>query len=58
MVNRTKRSKDEQRFWDSIAERLAEKCFEQSPEGCAHQVRDIADALLAERRKSQQESAQ
>lgn len=50
----TKRTKEETRFWDQIATAVAgEVCAKtKKPVGCAHLVREIADALLRERRQS------
>jgi hypothetical protein len=50
----TKRTKEEQQLWDQIVLAVApELCGKtKKPVGCAHLVREIADAILHERRKS------
>jgi hypothetical protein len=50
----SKRTQSEQAFWDQIAIAVAgEVCAKtKKPVGCAHLVREIADALLRERRQS------
>ncbi len=49
------RAATEQKFWDAIVLALAGECFKVGPEGCAQAIREIADALLVERRRSQQQ---
>lgn len=48
------RTPAEQKYWDAIVLELAGECFKVGPEGCAQALREIADALLIERRRSQQ----
>jgi hypothetical protein len=47
------RTPAEQRVWDDLVVRLAPVCVEfRGVEGCAHLVREIADSIISERRKS------
>jgi hypothetical protein len=36
---------------------LVSRCFDTGPHGCAHAVREIADAVLEERRQSQKQNS-
>lgn len=52
----SKRNSAEQKLWDAIVLALIGKCWDAGPEGCAHAVREIADAVIVERRRSQGDS--
>lgn len=57
-----KRTRGEQAFWDETFQPRLDVCLKQfksrGPEYCAHQAREIADAALLERRRSQHEDHQ
>lgn len=47
------RTADEQKYWDEISREVARECVRSNSfKGCAHLVRDFADELLTERRRS------
>jgi hypothetical protein len=53
MVKHTKRTAAETRLWDELVKVLAPKCIEfNATEGSAHLIREIADAIINERRDS------
>jgi hypothetical protein len=55
-MTKQRRTRDEMKLWDAVAVALAPHCFqvkvENAADGCAHLVREIADAIIRERRKS------
>lgn len=47
------RTPAEQRLWDDVVKNIAAVCIEfRGVEGCAHLIREIADAVIRERRDS------
>lgn len=47
------RTPAEQKLWDAVVTQLAAVCTEiKGTEGCAHLIREIADAVIRERRES------
>jgi hypothetical protein len=47
------RTADEQKYWDEVSREVARECVRSNSfKGCAHMVRDFADELLTERRRS------
>jgi hypothetical protein len=57
MVTKQHRTAAEQRLWDAVVVELVSRCFDTGPHGCAHAVREIADAVLEERRQSQKQNS-
>lgn len=62
ITSQPRRTLEEQSLWDAIVIRMAPRCFAwdiaDREQGCAHLVREIADAILRERRQSIQEDHQ
>jgi hypothetical protein len=47
------RTPAEQKLWDDVVKNIAAVCIEfRGVEGCAHLIREIADAVIRERRDS------
>jgi hypothetical protein len=52
------RTAAEQKLWDEVVKNIVAVCIEfRGVDGCAHLVREIADAVVLERRRSQQEQS-
>lgn len=55
-MTKQRRTREETKLWDAVAIALAPHCFkanvENAAEGCAHLIREIADAVVRERRGS------